>query len=139
MFWSSLSLPLSALSSRLELRLFDDTRGGGGGGWGHYSGMYASFSADKAPRSHPADPEVGLTSRETNRRNTCAAEGWRLKEDAASKGKRSVRAAFELWWQTFASVTFVFLVSVRFVEPEQKKRKAVTLLENMTLLQSPFY
>jgi len=29
--------------------------------------MCASFSADKAPRSHPADPEVGLTSRETSR------------------------------------------------------------------------
>ena len=75
-------------------------RGGGGGGgwdchgvdWGHYSGMNASFSADKAPRSHPADPEVGLASRETSRE-----EHLCVQQKAGSSKRTQPRKAGDQW------------------------------------------
>ena len=50
--------------------------GGGGGGdgvdWGHPFWISDSFLADKGLRSHPADPEVGLTSRESREEHLCS-------------------------------------------------------------------
>ena len=72
-------------------------RGDGGGGEGgdgvdrgHYSRMYASFSADKAPRRHPADPEVGLTSRETSGETSSREEHLCSRRLEAQRGRNSL-------------------------------------------------
>ena len=71
-------------------------RGGGGGGggdgvdWGHPFWISDSFLADKGLRSHPADPEVGLTSRDEQ-------GGTPVQQKAGSSKRTQPRKAGVQW------------------------------------------